>query len=60
MTSPAALAYSEECDDHNNVANDGCTNCSVDHNLWECTYSFPTTCTLLCGNGKLDNNVAYS
>ena len=42
VLSPAALSFTEECDDGNNVLNDGCSNCLIDNDLWECGYSFPS------------------
>ena len=57
---PAALAYTEVCDDGNIAPGDGCNNCAVESDLWECGLSFPSICTPLCGNGKLNNVVALS
>lgn len=53
------MYYNEECDDGNTVASDGCTNCAVDKNIWECGAGFPSVCTKLCGNGLLNNDSVY-
>ncbi|MCK5689991.1 DUF4215 domain-containing protein, partial [Myxococcota bacterium] len=42
---------SEECDDGNDVAGDGCTACVVDEG-WDCSGE---ACILMCGNGESDN-----
>lgn len=45
----------EECDDGNDLYDDGCDpQCRIQTG-WECEGS-PSTCTLLCGNGVLDQD----
>lgn len=55
---------SEECDDNNTIAADGCTNCTIDYG-WECSINataytdlfafagadLASTCVQVCGNG---------
>ena len=52
------ISISEECDDGNLLANDGCTSNKIDTN-YECTPtakgSGPSICILkICGNAKID------
>jgi len=52
------LHVSESCDDGNQIANDGCTNCTEDIGF-TCTWSnqfTPDECLSVCGDGIKASN----
>ena len=51
--------YTEECDDGNSIASDGCTSCIVD-DAYICTGNSPDVCTHRCGNGVVDSTGTYT